>query len=454
MTQHEYDVLDDFEDEFSALEETEKGPTTAFLSAIIRPQDKIQDIEDSLHELERLADTAMIDSLGTYTQRRKNPERSTYFGKGFLEEMQQKMLQAQAEILIVNEELSPMQVRNIENRFGIKVIDRTEVILSIFHDHAKTREAKLQVKLAELQYQLPRLRKLWGHFDKERGSMRSAGGSASRGMGEKQIEIDKRLIRLQIKRIKDAINRIVHQKQTQRKQRIKTKKLCLVGYTNAGKSTLFNNLTDAGVLVEDRLFATLDSTSRQLKLHTGLPLVISDTVGFISNLPHHLVASFQATLMEVKDADLLLHVVDAADSRFLYYIDQVNAVLKEIGADCIPQIMVLNKKDKLEKTFIPFLEKRFPTGFCISAHEGENIDKLKTGIELILYQNMETCIRLPYEKTSLVSKLHEVGEITREIYLADGIFLKIIIDSDHHYLIQDFHIDHQEFEQIEAREEL
>ncbi|MDZ4182430.1 MAG: GTPase HflX, partial [Candidatus Cloacimonadaceae bacterium] len=306
-------ILDEYDQEPESWEELERVEKTAFLATIVRQGESPKEIEASLDELERLADTAGIAVLGRYSQKRNAPERGTFFGKGFLEETGEKMLQAQAELLIVNQELSPMQGRNIERDFGIRVIDRTEVILSIFHDHAKTKEAKLQVRLAELQYQLPRLRRLWGHFDKERGSARTAGGSASRGMGEKQIEIDKRLIRLQIRRINQNISAIAHQKETQRKQRDKTKKLCLVGYTNAGKSTLFNALTHAGVLVEDKLFATLDSTSRQLKLSTGSPVVISDTVGFISNLPHHLVASFRATLMEVQDADLLLHVVDVQD---------------------------------------------------------------------------------------------------------------------------------------------
>ena len=296
--------LDEFDQEDETWEELETEEKTAFLAAIVRQSESQAEAEASLDELERLADTAGIMVLGRYTQKRNHPERSSYFGKGWLSQIAQRMHQAQADLLIVNEELSPIQGRNIEKHFGIRVIDRTEVILSIFHDHARTREARPHVRLAELKHQLPRLRKLWGHFDKERGSVRAKGGAASRGMGEKQIEIDKRLIRQQIRRVTRSIETVTHQKETQRKQRVKTLKLCLVGYTNAGKSTLFNALTGAGVLVEDKLFATLDSTSRQLKLGTGQPLVISDTVGFISRLPHHLVASFRATLMEVQDADL------------------------------------------------------------------------------------------------------------------------------------------------------
>lgn len=348
------------------------------------------------------------------------------------------MLQAQAELLIVNEELSPMQARNIDQKFHIRVVDRTELILSIFHDHAKTREAKLQVKLAELEYQLPRLRKLWGHFDKERGSVRSVGGSAARGMGEKQIEIDKRLIRLQIKRYKKNLDDIMHQKETQRKQRETTKKICLVGYTNAGKSTLFNTLTDAGVLVEDKLFATLDSTSRQLKLNTGLPVVISDTVGFISNLPHHLVASFRATLMEVKDANLLLHVVDAADDRMDYYIAQVQLVLSEIGAEQINTLLVLNKTDRLETSFKVLIAKRHPKAVLISASEQTNIPALLERIEQDLFRSTKHRIKLPFEKGGLLSKLHEIGKVISENYLDDGIVIEVILEAEKTYLINDY----------------
>ena len=227
MNYDEFDELDELELEPDSWQELQKAEKTAFVAHLVRQGETEAEIQASLEEMIRLADTAGIEVLGTYSQKRNQPERGTFFGKGFLEELSQKMLQAQAEMLIVNEELSPMQGRNIERDYSIKVIDRTEVILSIFHDHARTKEAKLQVKLAELEYQLPRLKKLWGHFDKERGSVRSSGGSATRGMGEKQIEIDKRIIKVQIKRINKAIGQITHQKLTQRKQRDKTKKICL-----------------------------------------------------------------------------------------------------------------------------------------------------------------------------------------------------------------------------------
>ena len=427
--------------EDESWDELEKEEKSAFIAAVVRQKDSAAEVEASLDELERLADTAGIAILGRYTQKRPNPDRGTYFGKGFLEDLSLRLSQAGADMLIVNAELSPMQGRNIEKQFEIKVIDRTEVILSIFHDHARSREAKLQVKLAELQYQLPRLRRLWGHFDKERGSMRSTGGSASRGMGEKQIEIDKRLIRTQIRKINNAIDRISAHKETQRKQRDSTKKICLVGYTNAGKSTLFNRLTDAGVLVEDRLFATLDSTSRQLKLSTGAPTVISDTVGFISDLPHHLVASFRATLMEAVDADLLLHVVDISDDRHDYYVEQVNQVLTSIGASEIGQILVLNKKDRVDERFSKLMERHYGTAVAISAAQNEGITELLEMIEVVLMYNRRYPIKLPYEQTALVSRLHDLGKIENEDYREDGIYLKVILGKIDSHLIQDYVID-------------
>jgi GTP-binding protein HflX len=296
----------------------------------------------------------------------------------------------------------------------------------------------LQVKLAELEYQLPRLRKLWGHFDKERGSMRSSGGAATRGMGEKQIEIDRRMIKRNISSINKTLSSIIKQKITQRKQREKIKKICLVGYTNAGKSTLFNALTDAGVLVEDKLFATLDSTTRQLKMEIGGTIVISDTVGFISNLPHHLVASFKATLMEVEDADLLLHIVDCSDDRFEEYIEQVNSVLTEIGADKIKQLLVLNKIDRLEDSYISLMQRRFANAVMISAEDKLNLEILKDRIDKALFQAESYKLSIPYSEAKLVSRLHDVAQIIKEEYTELGIELEVVLSSEDKYLFEKY----------------
>ncbi|MCB5270477.1 MAG: GTPase HflX [Candidatus Cloacimonetes bacterium] len=436
---HKEPFEDDLElDEVEIWDELEKGEETAFIAAIIPSRENEADTRASLEEMERLADTAGITILGHYTQRRNHPERSTYFGKGFLEEIHAQMQGAKVDLLIINDELSPVQGRNITDTFEIRVIDRTQVILSIFHDHARSKEAKLQVKLAELQYQLPRLRHLWANYDQERGSMRSAGGSASRGMGEKQIEVDKRLIRQQIRKINKGIDQVTAQKETQRKQRGDSKKICIVGYTNAGKSTLFNALTDAGVLVEDRLFATLDSTSRQLKLSTGAPAVLSDTVGFISNLPHHLVASFRATLMEAVDADLLLHIVDISDLRHEYHVAQVNEVLTSIGASEIPQIIVLNKKDLVDSSLCTMLSRYYEDAVAISAAKNQGIEELLQLVEEKLMQNKLYHLLLPYTENALISRLHEIGKITVEDYKDDGIYVSVILGAADSYLIKDY----------------
>lgn len=422
-------------------QDLEAGETTAFIGMVIRPTHDPQDARASLEEMQRLADTADIKVLDILSQNRKHPDNSLYFGKGFLEELVQNMKEAGCELLIINDELSPSQARNIEKEHNIEVIDRTEVILTIFHRHAKTKEAKLQVKLAELKYQLPRLKRLWTHLDQERGAARAMGGAASRGMGEKQLEIDKRLIREQIRKIDKAIDRISAIKETQRKSRDKTKTICIVGYTNAGKSTLFNRLTDAGVLVQDQLFATLDSTSRQLKLSAGEPVILSDTVGFIADLPHHLVASFRATLMEAVDADLLIHLVDISDDRHEFYIEQVNMVLQSIGAGEIPQLLVLNKADLLYAVHLKLVNKYYKGSVAISAITGENIDELLVMMEEKLYSNMVYKLKLPYEQTSIVSRMHDLGKITQEDYLEDGIYLEVTLPQMYSHLIKDFIIE-------------
>jgi len=438
----EYKLLEDMDidEEIEEWETVDSGQQTAFLAAMGRGTVQTADLEAGLRELARLADTAGITVLGTYFQKRNKPEMSTLFGKGWLEDISKRMLQSGADLLIVNEELTPMQGRNLEKDYQIRTLDRTELILSIFHNHARTREARLQVKLAELEYQLPRLKKLWGHFDREHGAARSAGGTATRGMGEKQIEIDRRIIKRNIRRIENELELLMKHKLTQRKQRDKVKRLCLVGYTNAGKSTLFNLLTGADVLVEDKLFATLDSTTRQLKLEKGGTIVISDTVGFISNLPHHLVASFRATLMEVLDASLLLHIVDCSGDDFEQYIAAVNTVLQEIQADTLPQLLILNKIDLLDESYLQLLKKRFPAAILISAREQAHLDELLQRIDQILFDAYQCKLLIPYDEGRLVNLLHEKAQVTAEHYCEQGVELEVILNREDKYLFDKYTI--------------
>ena len=366
----------------------------------------------SLDELERLADTAGVEVVGKFIQKRQKPDKAYYIGKGFLAEAIIETQEENSGLIIFDNELSPSQGRNTEKEFEMDAIDRTEVILNIFHDHARTRESKLQVKLAELQYQLPRLKRLWGHLDREKGQAAGSGG-ASRGMGEKQIEIDKRLIRREIAKVKAEL-----------------KKVFLVGYTNAGKSTLFNRLTDAGVLVEDKLFATLSTTSRKLSLAKGRNMILSDTVGFISNLPHHLVASFRATLKDVVDADLLLHIVDSADELFPDYIEEVQKVLKQIKADDIPQMMILNKSDEADRIKLKFYLKAHEDSISISAKKGENIEKLLQKVDDKLHSADKYVLLIPHPEQKVVNLLHKLGQVELTEYLEEGVKITAIINQE------------------------
>jgi GTPase len=383
----------------------------------------------SLDELARLADTAGVEVVGKFIQKRQKPDKAYYAGKGFLAEAIDETKEENPGLIIFDNELSPSQGRNIEKEFEMDAIDRTEVILNIFHDHARTKESKLQVKLAELQYQLPRLKRLWSHLDREKGQAAGSGG-ASRGMGEKQIEIDKRLIRREIAKVKTELQKVFLHKETQSKKRENVKKVCLIGYTNAGKSTLFNKLTDAGVLVEDKLFATLSTTSRKLSLSKGRNMILSDTVGFISNLPHHLVASFRATLKDVVDADLLLHIIDSADELFPNYIDEVQKVLAQIKAENIPQMMVLNKSDEADITKLKFYLEVHEDSISISAKKGDNIEELLQKVDNQLHSANKYILLIPHTEQKAVNLLHELGQVEGTEYLEEGVQIIAIINQE------------------------
>ncbi|MDO9577244.1 MAG: GTPase HflX [Candidatus Cloacimonadales bacterium] len=383
----------------------------------------------SLEELARLADTAGLEVVGKFIQKRQKPDKTFYIGKGFLAEALAEEKDENPDLIIFDNELSPSQARNIDREFEIEAIDRTEVILKIFHDHARTKEAQLQVQLAGLQYQLPRLKRLWGHLDKEKGQAAGSGGT-SRGMGEKQIEVDKRIIKTEIAKVKAELKKVFSQKETQSLQRENIKKVCLVGYTNAGKSTLFNRLTNAGVLVEDKLFATLSTTTRKLALAKGRDMILSDTVGFISDLPHHLVASFRATLKDVIDADLLLHVIDSADELFPYYIEEVQKVLTQIKADDIPQLKVMNKADLADKNKMMFYLKAHANSILISAKNGENIEELLKKVDDQLHSANRHVLLIPHTEQKAVNRLHKIGQIESTEYLDEGVKITVILNQE------------------------
>lgn len=329
-------------------------------------------LDRSMEELALLADTAGAKVLGSLVQRRGDLHPATFIGKGKLEELKELAGSVKAEMVIFDDDLSPAQVRNLEKATNCKVIDRSELILDIFARRARTRESRLQVELAQLEYTLPRLMGMWKHLE------RQAGGIGTRGPGETQLETDRRLVRDRIAKLKEALRAVERERETQRHRRRREFRAALVGYTNAGKSTLFNALTKSDVFVENRLFATLDSTTRQMVSRDREVVLMTDTVGFIRKLPHHLVASFHSTLVEAIEADVLLHVTDAADPDFRRHLTAVDDVLDKILAEPRPpRIMVFNKCDRLEPDGVAALRIEFPDCHVVSARTGEGLEALR-----------------------------------------------------------------------------
>jgi GTP-binding protein HflX len=332
-------------------------------------------IDRSLAELALLADTAGAKVVGTITQRRGTIHPATFIGKGKVGELNELAAGNDADVVIFDDDLSPAQVRNLEKALSRKVIDRSELILDIFARRARTRESRLQVELAQLEYTLPRLTGMWKHLE------RQAGGIGTRGPGETQLETDRRLVREKIARLKNELAGVERERETQRRRRRNEFRTALVGYTNAGKSTLFNALTRSSVFVEDRLFATLDATTRQMVSPDREVVLVTDTVGFIRKLPHHLVASFRSTLVETIESDLLLHVVDASDPDFRERIIAVEEVLETIVAAPRETRLVFNKVDLVEdEDTLTALRADDPTSFQVSARTGLGVDELRRAI--------------------------------------------------------------------------
>jgi GTP-binding protein HflX len=347
----------------------------AVLVGVALPKRPFLDEQDPLGELRGLASTAGAIVVGGLVQRRDAVHPGTYIGKGKLDELKAAVQASDADVVIFDNDLSPAQVRNLEKATGAKVIDRSELILDIFATRARSVEAKLQVELAQLEYALPRLRKMWTHLSRYKG------GIGLRGPGETQLEEDRRLVALKIRDLKERLSGVQARKERAVSSRFEEHTVSLVGYTNAGKSTLMNALTGAGVVAADQLFSTLDTRTRQWRLADWGKVLLSDTVGFIRDLPHHLVASFKATLEETRQARLLLHVADAASPHAEEQIEAVNAVLKELGCDKKPTLLVLNKVDKVaDLSLLHVLQKHHPRAVSISAARGIGLDALRDAV--------------------------------------------------------------------------
>jgi GTP-binding protein HflX len=365
------------------------------------------DGEEELAELRELARTAGVVPVGELVQHRNSPDRRTFVGKGKLSELKASYGDSAAEVLIVDEELTPTQQRELEDALKARVVDRTQLILDIFAQHARSAEGKLQVELAQLEYNLPRMRGMWQHLE------RLGGGVGTRGPGESQLETDRRIARTQISLLKRRLRTLSGQRATRRKERRRstTPTIALAGYTNVGKSTLLNELTGAEASVDDRLFETLDPTTRAFE-HEGKRYLVTDTVGFIRRLPTQLVEGFASTLEETLVADLVLHVVDASlgEERLSQTIQAVQDVLAEIGADAVPTELVLNKVDLLDPLARRRIAHAFPRALQVSAHTGEGIDALKARIAELFSDRFEDVrLLVPYGDGSALAELYGLG---------------------------------------------
>ncbi|ULL15707.1 GTPase HflX [Paenibacillus sp. H1-7] len=398
----------------------------AVLVSLVTPQQKRQDAyspEYSLSELVSLAETAGVEVLDTLTQNKENVDSKWFIGKGKAEELKQLLEQHDANTAIFDQELSGAQVRNLEQFLDVKIIDRTQLILDIFAGRAKTREGIIQVELAQLSYLLPRL------SGQGKNLSRLGGGIGTRGPGETKLETDRRHIRNRINELKQQLLEVVRHRNLHRERRKKTGvfQVALVGYTNAGKSTLLKQMTQADVYVENQLFATLDPTSRTLELPSGKEIVLTDTVGFIQNLPHDLVAAFRATLEEANEADLILHVVDSSSEMMVTQMKVVDEVLEELGAHQKEQITLFNKIDLCSQEQIEMLTAEGDY-LKISAYRDEDLQKIREVIESRLMGDCKT-FRIPAEKGDVISLVYRVGEVLENEVDGDDMLLQVRVNN-------------------------
>ena len=380
-------------------------------------------VKDHLDELRLLALTAGAEVVGNITQKLSRINPSFFIGTGKAEQIINQAKELGVSLIIFDDELSPAQVKNFSNLANdVKVIDRSALILDIFRQHAQTKEAQTQVELAQLEYMLPRLSKAWSHLERQMGGIGTRAGA-----GETQIEVDRRLIRTRISKLKSDLIKIEKERETQSKRRRNEYKVALVGYTNAGKSTLMNSISGANVFVEDKLFATLDTTIRSVELNTAHKILLSDTVGFVRKLPHHLVATFKSTLKEVVDADLILLVLDASSTQVVEHYNTILEVLKELGAEKHQMVVIMNKIDeKKAAKQLNFLKRKFPEGIYLSALNNLRINKLTQKIVDLMDKNFQTIdLLFSYKEAKEMSLAQKGVDVLERNYEDDCVRLKV-----------------------------
>lgn len=392
----------------------------------------VDEAERSLAELAALAETAGAVVLDGVIQRRDRPDPATYLGSGKARQLRTIVQEAGADTVVCDGELSPAQLVRLEQVVDAKVVDRTALILDVFAQHATSREGRAQVALAQMQYMLPRLRG-WGQSLSRQMGGGGGGGMATRGPGETKIETDRRRIHEKIARLRREIAdmRTGRKLQRQERRRSSTPSVAIAGYTNAGKSSLLNRLTGAGVLVQNELFATLDPTVRRTTTPAGRPYTITDTVGFVRHLPHHLVEAFRSTLEEVAEADLLLHVVDGAHPAPLGQLASVRAVIHEVGAADVPELVVVNKADAATPEALAALAEAEPRHVVVSAHTGQGLDRLQELVAAALpHPGVQVDVLIPYTSGNLVARVHADGEVLAEEHTADGTVIQARVPAD------------------------
>jgi len=391
------------------------------LIGVKRPQERSWEVEEYLDELKMLAENLGMNGKFRLVQNRQNPDNATFVGSGMIDRINQLVMNEGLKAVIFDDELSPAQATNLEKMIHVPVLDRTYLILSIFSERAKTKEAKAQVDLARLKYEYPRLKRMWAHLHRQVGGIGARGGE-----GEKQLEVDRRIARRQMERLERELERFQVGRATRKKQRRNLISISLVGYTNAGKSTLMNSLTRAGVEADDRLFVTLDATSRLWVVDQVLKVALSDTVGFIRKLPHDLVASFRGTLSEVQDSDLLFHVIDVCHPHWEELKVAVDGVLESILAEPVPTVLVFNKVDGLSPLEMKTLLRDYPDALFISALNRQGLDSLRDYVARTFSCLLEVkTFRLPLEQAQFFPRVGEFGQILHSEHRDEEILFAI-----------------------------